>query len=330
VAAAPVSEAPSDGGAPLGRIVLSVVVLAGLVAVGVYGLRSNRAEPAPTPDPQAFAMATLPPADRPALAPPPAGPGAEAYAEASRKLAAGDKAGAADAFARAAAAEPSNADFRVARARVLWDMGARDEALRDYQQAAQLSPKFGLEQARALDGAGQAPEAMRAYEALLQADASPGVKEEYGRLLYRTGDHAKALPYLEVAVATRPNDPVLRQEMAYSLEQAGRKEEAAAAYRAILQQAPQADVARGLLAENLQAQGKTEEALAVLGEGLSTRPQAPLLQRAMGSLFERTNKPAEAAQRYREYARLAPNAPDAKELEARAAALDRAAGRPQS
>jgi Flp pilus assembly protein TadD len=85
-------------------------------------------------------------------------------------------------------------------------------------------------------------------------------------------------------------------------------------------------VARGLLAENLVQQGRKEEAVALLREGLRDTPRSPLLHREMGSVLERSGRPDEAAAAYRDYARLAPNAPDAKELRERAARLAAAAG----
>ena len=48
----------------------------------------------------------------------------------------------------------------------------------------------------------------------------------------------------------------------------------------------------------------------------------------VGSVLERSGRPAEAAAAYRAYARLAPNAPDAREIAARAAQLDASGGKP--
>jgi hypothetical protein len=54
----------------------------------------------------------------------------------------------------------------------------------------------------------------------------------------------------------------------------------------------------------------------------------PVLRRTLGSLLERSARPAEAAAEYRAYARAAPNAPDAKELVNRATRLEAARGNP--
>jgi hypothetical protein len=48
----------------------------------------------------------------------------------------------------------------------------------------------------------------------------------------------------------------------------------------------------------------------------------------MGVVLESSGRPAEAAASYRAYARLAPNAPDARELVARAVRLEGEGGTP--
>jgi regulator of sirC expression with transglutaminase-like and TPR domain len=55
---------------------------------------------------------------------------------------------------------------------------------------------------------------------------------------------------------------------------------------------------------------------------LALDPNAPLLHRARGVVFERAGKAREAAAAYHRYAQLAPNAPDAQDLESRAKKLD--------
>jgi len=96
----------------------------------------------------------------------------------------------------------------------------------------------------------------------------------------------------------------------------------------VLVKAPQAVITRGLLADNLVEQGRKDEAMSVLKDGLKLTPGAPLLQRQMGSVLERSGQRTAAAVAYREYARLAPNASDARELVERAARLEAAEGKP--
>jgi predicted Zn-dependent protease len=67
--------------------------------------------------------------------------------------------------------------------------------------------------------------------------------------------------------------------------------------------------------------GRTEQAVKTLKEGVARAPGAAELRRALGSVLEDAQRPAEAAAAYREYARLAPGAADAKDLLARADSL---------
>jgi Flp pilus assembly protein TadD len=66
----------------------------------------------------------------------------------------------------------------------------------------------------------------------------------------------------------------------------------------------------------------------VLQDGIKAAPTTPHLQRQLGSVLERSGRRTEAAAAYRAYARLAPNAPDARAMSDRAAALEGAGGRP--
>jgi Flp pilus assembly protein TadD len=312
----------------LSATAIAVATALALLGLGVAAWRyASQAPPLAGPDPSLFAFAKQP-VDLP-KAPPPAGPGAADYVEGRRLMNAGDFAGAAARLAAAVAASPDNAEYRNVYGHALWRSGDREGAIAAHAEAARLDPRLQMQYARSLDVAGRGADAVREYEAILGKNpASSTVHEDLGRLLFRSGDYAKAASHLQQAVQSRPDDPVLAQELAYSLDQAGDRAQAAAVYRKVLAQAPQAVMARGLLAENLVGQGKKEEAVALLQEGLKATPTAPLLHREMGSILERSGRPGEAAAAYRAYARLAPNAPDAKEMTDRAARLDAAGRKP--
>ncbi|MCG6926728.1 MAG: tetratricopeptide repeat protein [Acidobacteria bacterium] len=315
---------------PVSGVSSTVVLALTLVAVAVFAVMAWRyardAPPPSQPDPRMFTIATLPP-QLPDVAPRPPTPGAEEHAEGRRLARAGDLEGARSLFAAAVAADGSNAVYRTAYGRTLWDLGQRQQALAELGVAARLDPNRELAYARALDIAGDRSAAVNEYEVLLARDPMSAVVHEHlGRLQYRSGNYGEAVPHLEQAVAGRPNDPVLRQELGYALDAAGEKARAAEVYREVLAVAPEAVISRGLLADNLYAQGEKDEAMAVVQEGLDRTPEAPLLQRQLGSLLERNGRRAEAAAAYRRYAQLAPNASDAQELTKRAAQLDGGTG----
>ena len=79
------------------------------------------------------------------------------------------------------------------------------------------------------------------------------------------------------------------------------------------------------LAEVLYNQGNSEGAVSLYKEGITLSPDAPNLHRALGSTLERMGRNQEAAAEYREYARLNPQAEDAKVLATRADALEKRA-----
>jgi Flp pilus assembly protein TadD len=298
-----------------------------LLGLGVAAWRYASAAPVARPESSLFTFANQP-ADLPE-APSPAGPGVADYAEGRRLMNAGDFGGAAARLAAAVAGNPDNAEFRNVYGHALWRSGDRQGAIAAHAEAARLDPRLQMQYARSLDVAGRSADAAREYEAILAKNPSAStVNEDLGRLLFRSGDYAKAAAHLQQAVQARPDDPVLQQEFAYSLDQAGDRAQAAAVYRQVLKDAPQAVITRGLLAENLAERGKPDEALSVLREGLSATPTAPLLHREMGAVLERSGRRADAAAAYRAYARLAPNAPDARALVDRAARLEAAGGRP--
>jgi tetratricopeptide (TPR) repeat protein len=283
------------------------------------GCRQKQPEPAKG-DAGLFTIGTQPSARPSAAEEVTAGPGAKDFEEGRRLLAQGRASEALPLLARAASDAPSNAIFQNLYGQALWATGARDEALARYARAAQLAPDaFRLPLAQALDTSGKSAEAIREYQGILSLDPSNGpANEGLGHLFFRTGQYASAAPLLRRAADGRADDPVLQQELAYALEQSGQSAQAVEVYRNVLRLAPEADVTRGRLAEVLFQQGKKDEAIALTQEGLQRTPDVPILHRNLGNLLERAGRTAEAIQEYRAYARLAPNAPDAKEVTDRA------------
>ena len=128
---------------------------------------------------------------------------------------------------------------------------------------------------------------------------------------------------LQRAVQLRPADPALVQYLAYALEKSGQFAEAEHYYASVLSDVPDAQITRCRLAETFVAQNRPGRGRRVLQQGIDRAPESPMLQRALGRLLERSGKIEDAVAAYRAYARLSPNAEDAKDLAARAAALER-------
>jgi predicted Zn-dependent protease len=300
---------------------LSFGVLA--VAVTVW---SNKRTPDPRPNPGIFTMPTMP-------APPPAAratlkePGKSAFDEGYRRLVAGDAAGAVGHLAQAVADAPDDAQYRNMYAKALLAAGSVDEALAQFDAALRLSPEsvgYLSDAARALDRAGRVAEAARAYQGILDRQPqNEQAQHDLSSLHQRSGRFDLALPLLRRLTEARPDELGLRQELAYALEKTGNVKAAAEEYEKVLSEVPGADATRSLLAEMRFQQGERNEAITMLRDGLARGGEAPLLHRGLASLLERTGDMAEAVKEYREYARLAPNAPDARQLAARADQLER-------
>jgi tetratricopeptide (TPR) repeat protein len=304
----------------------------GALAVGMT-MRLEKRSPGDRPNPGIFTLPTLP-SSRPVARERTRDAGADAFDTGRQLLQKGDAAGALPFLSQAVAYAPENALYRNLYAKALLQAGQNEEALRQFDVALRLSPgdaSYLADAARALDRAGNPAEAARAYEVLVAREPqNTEALHDLASLRERTGRFDQALPLLRQLAEARPDDLVIRQELAHTLEKTGDVTGALQEYEKILAERPGADATRSLLAEMHFTQGQKSEAIAVLRDGLARGGDAPLLHRGLGSLLERTGDMEAAVKEYREYARLAPNAPDARQLADRADQLERkiAAARP--
>jgi Flp pilus assembly protein TadD len=322
--AEPEPEAPTSGGTGLFGDLVGLAAALLILAVGWRVARGATS----TPSPALFTLATQPPRPATAATTTPELPGARDFEEGRSLLARGDAARAISPLSRAVSAAPSNALFHEVLGQAFWAVGSREQALAQLGEAARLDRRqFGKRLAERLAEAGRDTDAARAYSQLLSVNPDdPVAQESLAHTLYRLGDYANAVPVLQRVVQTRPDDPVLRQELGYALQATGDVAGAIDAYRSVLAKIPGADVARGLLTGLLYEQGKEEEAIALAREGIALNPGAANLRLHLANMLERSGRPGEAAPEYREYARLLPQAPDAKELEERADRLQGSSG----
>jgi tetratricopeptide (TPR) repeat protein len=301
-------------------VIALVILLGGAVLVARrYSILGEYA-----PDPGIFAGPTLPASLPPAKTAP--SPARDLTAE-KKLIGAGDAAGALAGLAQAVADAPDDPDARHAYATALWQTGAQQEALTQYGEAVRLSPRtelYRIDLAKALAALGRTAEAIQEYEtALAQQPDAPGFLRELAGLYIKLGNHAGAVPHLRRAVELTPGSAVLQQDLASALQRSGDKAGALEAYRKVVELNPKASVSRAQLAELMYAEGRKDEAIEAVRAGIALDANAAGLHRALGSLLERAGRAAEAAAEYREYARLAPNAPDAKSLLDRAATLEK-------
>jgi predicted Zn-dependent protease len=322
-ATAATSVDDDDEGLPWGKIAGTLLLVG--IAFGIYHLAR---QPNPAPPPELFSIGTLPPSLPPAMAVTEKTPGQEDYDAGLKLLNRNDPAGAAIRFRAATAAASDNHLFRHALAVALWQSGSRADALDSYQQAVRMAPAnptYRLNYAKALTAAGKNEDAVAQYEELIRAHGGQiDALADAARLLAET-DPRRAQQLLQRVAAARPGDVVVKQQLASLLDKNGDTEGATAVYAEILAQNPGAHITRGLLAEIELKRGQPQEAVALFRTGLQQYPDVPLLHRGLASALERSGSVAEAIGEYREYARLAPNAPDAQQLRERADRLERQA-----
>jgi tetratricopeptide (TPR) repeat protein len=320
-AKAKIQVGPASEASPVGALALAVLFV-GALAGGIWWWRA-----APTPTPlQAAVVVGVP---RPS---PPKGSsetlpdlGDEDANLARVKLAQNDPAGALPLLERAIAKNPNSAALHALYARVLVFTGNVQKAVAEYTTATQLDPQdvsFRTGKAGALNLAGRYDEALQEYQTLVARGGSPDVEEDLGQLLLsRKHDPAGALVHLRKASEGAPDDAAFGEQLASALEQTQDLAGAQKAYESVLKSNPGASASRGRLAEILFNEGKTDDAIALVRSGIALDSSVPLLHRDLGAFLERAGKAQEASAAYREYAKLAPNAPDAEAIKARADAL---------
>jgi Flp pilus assembly protein TadD len=319
-------EAAAAAAAGTGPGLLAWVGLALVVGVSFYFLRSQDGRT----DPRLFVAPVAEPNSN--VLPEPVNPGNSDLDEGRALLYRGDPS-ALGRLAQAVANEPNNADAHHDYAQALWQAGQQAEALTEYGEAARLAPparvNFRSDYAKALAAAGRSADAMQEYEAILAGHPDmAGPLRDLANLNLQAGNTQRAAELLRRAAELTPGRAVVQEDLAGALEKSGNTADAIAAYRRALELKPDADSSRNLLADLLFRENQKDDAIALVREGLARNPDSAPLQRGLGSLLERSGDLAGAAAAYREYARLAPNAVDAKQLSDRAAALDKGSAPP--
>jgi tetratricopeptide (TPR) repeat protein len=191
--------------------------------------------------------------------------------EGLKALEAGRYQAAAEAFAKAVAADPKDyvAHFNLAQAYGFLHKNA--EGVAEYRKVLELKP--GL------------------YEAQLNA----------GILLMRGNDPAEALPLFSQAAAQKPEEYLPRYSLAVAQYQTGALEDAEASYRKALDLDPKSAAAEAGLAHTLIRENKLDDAAPHFRNAaqLDAKYRSGLLE--LADLYEKNHQTAEAAAIYREF-----------------------------
>lgn len=301
---------------PLLMAALAAAAIAGAFAVRRAGLPQAAAfltAPTVPPAPVAAPTTTLTPERTDLLA-------------GRRLLAQGDLNGALEVLARAAGALPMDPSAQHTYAKALWQAGQREAAVARLRTAAALGTDtavFAVDLARALSEMGQDAAAREVLEdAVVRHPDETRILQDLGQAYLTGGEAERALPLLRHAAEQLKDDPRIIAQLGLALEKTGARAEAIPLLQMGVDRYPSSPTMRTLLADALAKDGRHDEAMQVL-EGGFERTGSAILHRTRGAILERQGQQEQAAQAYRDYVRLAPQAPDAKDLEARAGRLEK-------
>lgn len=145
---------------------------------------------------------------------------------------------------------------------------------------------------------------------LPQSDVQAGID------LYNAGQYAEA----EAALRDNP-DPRARAYLAASLAKLKKYAEAESVAKQVLESSPTDDVAVAALGHALVGQEKTDEAVARLSAVIAAKPDLAYAYYWRGQAYEKQKKVSSMADDFQTFLKLAPNAPEAKLVQAVLAGL---------
>jgi arylsulfatase A-like enzyme/Tfp pilus assembly protein PilF len=169
----------------------------------------------------------------------------------------GDQENALREAAAALTLDPKSADAHVLRGGILASRGRYDDALSELRAAVDTDPTkpmVRLDLARVLDEAGRRDEARTEYRTILsqQSDYTPALTG-LGALEARSGRLDEALELLRRSVEIDPSQDTTRFDLARTLEQQGRRREAADEYRRLAKEPGTSHAVREAAAARLSA-----------------------------------------------------------------------------
>jgi Flp pilus assembly protein TadD len=149
-------------------------------------------------------------------------------------------------------------------------------------------------------GAGRAAEAEAAYRDILRRNPDHlGALGEFGRLALQLGQARTAAALLARAVALRPEDAILRNNLAAAYEHAGHPAEAVACHRANIARHPAFAPGLNNLGNALKSLDRLDLAIAAYRRAVAAAPDDWLALNNLGSSLHQANRDAEAVAAYR-------------------------------
>jgi len=190
-----------------------------------------------------------------------------------------DQAG--DAFQRALADDPSNAEALYGLGSVYLQQGKTAQAQESFLRTTKLEPSY--------------------------PDTLPNAWNNLGLIATREGRVAEAIPYFQEALKLSPDHPVALENLGNAYRQEKQWEEARRTLERAVRVAPQDAAANYSLAMVFAELNETDRAYQYLQEALKLRPDYPEALNNLGVLYLRTQRPDDAVAKFEECMRIAPD-----------------------
>jgi Flp pilus assembly protein TadD len=200
---------------------------------------------------------------------------------------------------------PYNSRYRYPSLPVFWAL-AGWAAVELWERGRRLSPRA---RAAALLATAAAVAATETAVLRLQPGSILRIDYQLGRVAYQRGDLADAFAHYDAALAARPGDPDVLNNLGIALEKAGRPDEARERYRQAIAAAPDHAEAWLNLAGLDRAAGRTEEAIDGFRTVVGIDPFEPAGWNALGALYAETGREEEALAAFRRAWDLNPRDP---------------------
>jgi tetratricopeptide (TPR) repeat protein len=220
-----------------------------------------------------------------------------------------------DALRAAVEKNPGDAQARRRLAIALHDADLREEALEQFQKAAELSPgpRALLDLGLAYGSLSLLPEAEQAYRSLLEIQPEhPIALHNLGNLMVKRGELQPAIDLYRQALAADPGYVLAHYHLAEALKAAGRYEEAYRIYEKVVldleprnaqDAATRNDALYGMASLDLQM-GALERAGEMLAELVRIDPQHPKAHYAYGQVLLQLGRPEQAQREFEAHMRV--------------------------
>lgn len=219
------------------------------------------------------------------------------------------------AFKAALQINPSSELYRDIGA-ALEGKGELDQALRSYEQAAELAPEDAAVQhglASVLFALGRKDEAISHYETAVRlSPGNPLFQNDLGAALASVQRAADALPHYEEAARLDPSSADFQNNLATALARSGQEDAAIGHYQVAIRDDPAFADPHSNLGALFASKHRLDDAAREYSTALELAPANPAIRLNAGLLFLKMGRNQDALNQFAEAARLAPGSSEAR------------------